>query len=189
MVSEQRIWIVSLPLIHSHAYPLFFPSFFTRSLCLCLSLLFFILGLLCWLVLVVLGWTIYWFEWCWDVSEDIGANFCHHHRHCNWILVVEQQNNVHGCCVCGFLILRMASFFFFKFKYCWLMCRCCLCEFLVDLWDFRWFLVSSDTIMVVSNARSCMFECFLVVDDLCRCWHSGLRKFLSVTTHQCCQSW
>ena len=115
MVSKQRIWIVSLPLIHSHAYPLFFPSFFTLSLSLSLSLLFFILGLLCWLVLVVLGWTIYWFEWCWDVSEDIGANFCHHHRHCNWILVVEQQNNVHGCCVCGFLILKMASFFFFNF--------------------------------------------------------------------------
>lgn len=62
------------------------------------------------------------------VYEDIGMHCClhHHYYHCCWGLVVNQQNHVLDCCVCCFVMFRMAI----------MVDRRCLCGFLVNLWRF-----------------------------------------------------
>lgn len=99
--------------------------------------------------------------------EDIGMHCCLRHRyyHCLRGLVVNQQNHVLDCCVCCFLMFRMAI----------IVDRHFLCGLLVNLWRF---MVVFGTVLVILYETGCTFLCYGRKWSFL-CWHGGCQKFLS----------
>ena len=151
MVSEQGIWIVSLPLVHSHSC-LFFSFLF-----LYLLLFLFLDCLLVSFGRIRLNDLLIWMMWggVWRRKRELPSSSPS-------LLLKSGSRTTEPCPWLLCLLLPHTGCFF-------IVGRRCLWDFLMHLWDFWWFLIvsySSSTVMVVPNAKGCMFQCFLVVDDL-----------------------